>query len=116
MSNSKSLPDYPDDMRDLFEDSEDENVDKSGQQSPESSTHETSGELEQTKTKRKRSEDEANSTSLNDGDQEDLVYFPCNYVIFCSDGKLESDTKEASSKLRHQSKPSIRRSWGKAKA
>lgn len=116
MSNSKSPPDYPDDMRDLFEDSEDENVDKSGQQSPESSRHETSGELEQTKTMRKRSEDEANSTSLNDGDLEDLVYFPCNYVIFCSDGELESDTKEASSKLRHQSKPSIRKNWGKEKA
>lgn len=76
MLNSKSPPDYPDDMRDLFEDSEDENVEKSGQKSPESFKDETSGELEQTKTKRKRSEDEANSTSLNDGDQEDLVCFP----------------------------------------
>lgn len=72
MSDSKS-PDYPDDMRDLFEDSEDENVDKSGQQSPEPSTHVTSGELGQTNTKRKRSKDEANITSLNDGDQEDMV-------------------------------------------
>lgn len=103
MSESKSQPDYPDDMRDLFEDSENEKVDESGQQSPESSTHKTNGELEQTQTKRKRSKDEANSTSLNDGNQEDMVYFPCNYFIFFSDGELESDTKEASSKLRHQS-------------
>lgn len=46
MSDSKSPPDYQDDMRVLFEDSEDENVNESGQQSPESSTHKTNGELE----------------------------------------------------------------------
>lgn len=61
MSNDKSSPDYPDDMHDLFEDSEDENVDNSGkhsgQQSPVLSTQESSSELGQSKTKKKRSED-----------------------------------------------------------
>lgn len=116
MSNSKSPPDYPDDMRDLFEDSEDENVDNSGQQSPEPSTHETSGEIGQTNTKRKLSEDEAYSMSPKNGDQDDMVYF---FVIMSSsapNGEIESDTKEASSKLRHQSKPGVRKSWGKEKA
>ena len=63
-------------MRDLFEDSEDENAENSGVQSLGSSTHEASGELGQANTKRKRSEDEINPPmSLNDGDQEDLVCF-----------------------------------------
>lgn len=73
MSNNQSSPDYPDDMRDLFEVSEDENVNSSGHQSPELSTQETSGELRQSKTKRKRSEDVANPTSPNDSDQKDMV-------------------------------------------
>lgn len=115
MSDSKSSPDYPDDMRDLFEDSEDENVDNSGQQSPEPSTHETSGELGQTK-KRKRSEDEANSMSPNGGDQEDMVYFLVIMSYSAPDGEIESDTKEASSRLRHQSKPGVGKIWGKEKA
>lgn len=116
MSNSKSPSDYPDDMRDLFEDPEDENVDDSGQQNPDPSTHETSGDLGQTNTKRKRSEDEANSTSLNDVDQEDMVYFLVIMSSSAPDGEIGSDTKEASSKLRHQSKPGVRKSWGKKKA
>ena len=87
-------------MRDLFEDSEDENAENSGEQSLEPSTHETSGKLEQANTKRKRSEDEINPMSLNDGDQEDLVRF---LVLISSssapDVEIESDSKEASSKL-----------------
>lgn len=100
MSGSQSPPDYPDDMRDLFEDSEDENAGNSGEQSPGPSTQETNGELKQADTKRKRSEDEINLTSLNEGDQEDLV---CFLVLISPsstpDVEIESDSKEASSKF-----------------
>lgn len=116
MSNSKSPPDYLDNMRDLFDDSEDETFNNSGQQSLGPSTHEASGELEQTNTKRKHSEDEANFTSLNNEDQEDLVYFLIIMLSSAPDSEIESGSKEASSKLRHQSKPSIRKIRGKKKA
>ncbi|MCJ1342570.1 transcription elongation factor spt5 [Peltigera leucophlebia] len=71
MSAIQRPPDFPDDMRDLFEDSEDENAEISGEQSLGPSTQQTSSEPEQADTKRKRSEDET-PTSLNDGDQGDL--------------------------------------------
>lgn len=93
MSGSQSPPDYPDDMRDLFEDSEDENAENSGEQS---------GGLEQADTKRKLSEDEINPRSLNEGDQEDLVCFLVLISSFSTpDVEIESDSKEASSKLRN---------------
>lgn len=79
MSYNKGSPEYYDDMRDLFEDSEDENVDNSvqhsRQQSPLHSTQETSSEIGQSKTKRKRSEDVAIPASLDESDQEDMVQF-----------------------------------------
>lgn len=102
MSGSQSPPDYPDDMRDLFEDSEDENAENSGEQSPGPSTHEKIGGLEQADTKRKLSEDEINPRSLNEGDQEDLVCFLVLVSSFSApEVEIESDSKEASSKLRN---------------
>lgn len=99
MSDSKSPPDFPDDIRDLFEDSEDKHAENSGQQSPGLTTHETSCEPGQTNTKRKRSEDETNSTSLNEEDYEDLVCFLVLILSSTPNGEIEYYTKEASSKL-----------------
>lgn len=81
MPGIQSPPDYPDDMRDLFEDSEDENAEILGEQSLGPSTIESSGELEQADTKRKRSEDEINPMSLNEEEQEGLV---CSFVVMSS--------------------------------
>lgn len=101
MSAIQRPPDFHDDMRDLFEDSEDENAEISGEQSLGPSTQQTSSEHEQADTKRKRSEDET-PTSLNDGDQGDLVCFLLLMLTFSApDAEIESDSKEASSKLRH---------------
>lgn len=83
MSGSQS-PDYPDDMRDLFEDSKDENAEKSGEQSPGPSTHEESSELKQADTKRKLSEVEINLPSLSEGGQEELVCFLLLIIFFNS--------------------------------
>lgn len=102
MSGSQSPPDYPDDMRDLFEDSADENAENWSEQSLGPSTHEKSGGPDQADTKRKHSEDEINLRSLNEGDQEDLV---CFLVLISSssapDVEIEYDSNEASSKLRN---------------